>query len=167
MPLKVPLYLRGSPSIDDQPSLSSGITTAVLYPTLGEFSQSKVADMLSTTRARVPAALTKWRQPLLVRYNSADNPVPANDPNPKPANQTVSDTNAMATSSVGSMDKTLQESAAEGEAKRVMQAPNRKSIWSRSQQLREQAMVGPRFEQMIVEDQVWPSPTLTWSLRRV
>lgn len=54
------------------------------------------------------------------------------------------------------MDASLQESAAEGEAKRVMQAPNRKSIWSRSQQLREQAMVGPRFEQMIVEDQVHP-----------
>lgn len=37
---------------------------------------------------------------------------------------------------------------------REMQAPNRKGIWSRSQQSRELAMTGPRFEQTILEDQV-------------
>jgi hypothetical protein len=35
-----------------------------------------------------------------------------------------------------------------------MQAPNREGVWSRSQQAREKAMVGPRFEQMIMYDQV-------------
>ena len=52
------------------------------------------------------------------------------------------------------MDKALQESVEEGEKKRVMQSPNRSTIWSRSQQPREKAMVGPRFEQTIMEDQV-------------
>ncbi|KAK4934565.1 hypothetical protein LTR66_015577 [Elasticomyces elasticus] len=89
---------------------------------------------------------------------STDNPIPANDPNPKPANSPVSSTNELATSSEGSFDKVLQESVAEGEKMRVMQAPNRKSIWSRSQQPREKAMVGPRFEQTIMEDQVRLAP---------
>jgi hypothetical protein len=48
----------------------------------------------------------------------------------------------------------LQESVAEGEERRTMQAPNREGVWSRSQQAREKAMVGPRFEQMIMYDQV-------------
>jgi len=52
------------------------------------------------------------------------------------------------------MDKPLQESVAEGEERRTMQAPNREGVWSRSQQAREKAMVGPRFEQMIMYDQV-------------
>jgi NADH dehydrogenase (ubiquinone) Fe-S protein 6 len=41
-------------------------------------------------------------------------------------------------------------------AMRTMQAPNRKDIWTRSQQPREKAMTGPRFEQMVIEDQVRP-----------
>jgi NADH dehydrogenase (ubiquinone) Fe-S protein 6 len=52
------------------------------------------------------------------------------------------------------MDKALQESPEEGEKMRVMQAPNRAGVWSRSQQPREKAMIGPRFEQTIMEDQV-------------
>jgi hypothetical protein len=36
----------------------------------------------------------------------------------------------------------------------AMQAPNRPGIWSRSQQSREKAMQGPRFEQMTIQDQV-------------
>lgn len=60
----------------------------------------------------------------------------------------------MPLSSEGNMDKPLQESVAEGEERRVMQAPNRETVWSRSQQPREKAMVGPRFEQMIMYDQV-------------
>ena len=35
-----------------------------------------------------------------------------------------------------------------------MQAPNREGIWSRSQKPRAEAMVGPRFEQTVMEDQV-------------
>lgn len=36
---------------------------------------------------------------------------------------------------------------AENEARGLMQAPNRKEIWSRSQRARAKAMTGPRFEQ--------------------
>jgi NADH dehydrogenase (ubiquinone) Fe-S protein 6 len=52
------------------------------------------------------------------------------------------------------MDAALVESVEKGEELRSMQAPNRKGIWSRSQQPRELAMVGPRFEQTIMADQV-------------
>jgi hypothetical protein len=52
------------------------------------------------------------------------------------------------------MDKALQENVEDGERYRTLQAPNSKGVWSRSQQLRERAMVGPRFEQTIMEDQV-------------
>jgi NADH dehydrogenase (ubiquinone) Fe-S protein 6 len=55
---------------------------------------------------------------------------------------------------MGSHDQTLVESEAEAKEMRAMQAPNRKGIWSRSQKPREQAMAGPRFEQMILKDQV-------------
>ncbi|KAF1346244.1 NADH-ubiquinone oxidoreductase [Delphinella strobiligena] len=88
----------------------------------------------------------------------SDNPIPANDAghhgkkDPSP----VSTTNATPTSSEGSFDRTLQESVAEGERKRVMQAPNRAGVWSRSQQERGKAMVGPRFEQTIMEEQPRP-----------
>ena len=60
----------------------------------------------------------------------------------------------MPTSSEGSFDKVLQESPAQAEKLRKQQAPNREGIWSRSQQPREVAMSGPRFEQSIIEDQV-------------
>jgi NADH dehydrogenase (ubiquinone) Fe-S protein 6 len=85
---------------------------------------------------------------------TTDNPTPANNPNPKPTPPTVSSTNALPTSATGNKDAALVEDPAEGEAKRVMQAPNRAKPWSRSQQPREKAMVGPRFEQTIMEDQV-------------
>lgn len=60
----------------------------------------------------------------------------------------------MPTSAEGSQREALQESPEQGEELRVSQAPNRKGIWSRSQQPREKAMVGPRFEQTIMADQV-------------
>ena len=87
---------------------------------------------------------------------TTDNPVPANNPRPETTKTdfSVSQTNALPVSSTGSHDDALVESPAEGEEKRVMQAPNRKTTWSRSQQSREQAMIGPRFEQTIMEDQV-------------
>jgi len=50
----------------------------------------------------------------------------------------------------------LQESAQEGERQRQMQAPNRATIWSRTQQPRDRAMTGPRFEQTIIELQPQP-----------
>jgi hypothetical protein len=41
------------------------------------------------------------------------------------------------------------------EEMRAMQAPNRSGTWTRSQQARETAMQGPRFEQMNIKDQVF------------
>ncbi|KAK7514386.1 NADH-ubiquinone oxidoreductase [Phyllosticta citriasiana] len=82
--------------------------------------------------------------------------VPANDPNPKDAVQNVSSTNATPTSSMGATGETLVESVEQAEKLRTQQAPNRKGIWSRSQQPRERAMAGPRFEQTIIADQPRP-----------
>ena len=42
----------------------------------------------------------------------------------------------------------------DAERQRQMQSPNRAEVWSRSQQARDQAMSGPRFEQTIMEFQV-------------
>ena len=80
--------------------------------------------------------------------------MPANDPVARKEVQTISETNATPTSSEGAFDKVLQESVEQGEKLRKQQAPNREGIWSRSQQPREIAMSGPRFEQTIIEDQV-------------
>ncbi|KAI6869567.1 NADH-ubiquinone oxidoreductase, partial [Hortaea werneckii] len=88
--------------------------------------------------------------------HSTDNPVPANDPNPKQPHTPVSSTNQLPTSSAGTHDQVLQESTEDAEQKRVMQAPNRETVWSRSQKPRSEAMVGPRFEQTIMEDQPRP-----------
>jgi NADH dehydrogenase (ubiquinone) Fe-S protein 6 len=80
--------------------------------------------------------------------------VPANDPVSRDAKPNVSETNAVPTSSEGSFDKVLQENVTDAEKMRTAQAPNYQGIWSRSQQPREVAMSGPRFEQSIMEDQV-------------
>ena len=82
--------------------------------------------------------------------------VPTNDPStPKPV-QNVSDSNAVPISPQGlrDSDRPLQEIPEDSERQRVMQAPTRKEVWSRSQQPRERAMSGPRFEQTIMEYQV-------------
>ncbi|WPH03918.1 NADH-ubiquinone oxidoreductase [Acrodontium crateriforme] len=68
----------------------------------------------------------------------------------------VSSTNALPTSSAGSHDRALQENPEDGEALRVQQSPNRATTWSRNQQPRDKAMVGPRFEQTIIKDQPQP-----------
>jgi hypothetical protein len=88
-------------------------------------------------------------------YSTHLKEVPASDP-PKPVTpaSNISKTNETPTSSMGSHGQALVESEAEAKEMRAMQAPNRKEIWSRSQKPREQAMVGPRFEQMILQDQV-------------
>jgi len=113
--------------------------------------------MLPTTlralRSRSVAATSRS----FVRYTSTattSNQVPANDPVKRDAKPNVSETNAVPTSSEGAFDKVLQESPEEAEKMRVTQAPNYKGIWSRSQNPREVAMSGPRFEQSIIEDQV-------------
>ncbi|KAH3912518.1 hypothetical protein HBI56_206120 [Parastagonospora nodorum] len=91
-----------------------------------------------------------------VSTKTTSNQVPANDPVERTAKPNVSETNVTPTSSEGSFDKALQEDVADAEAMRKTQAPNFKGIWSRSQQPREIAMSGPRFEQSIIADQPRP-----------
>lgn len=82
--------------------------------------------------------------------------VPTNDPSPPKPVQNVSDTNAVPISPQGlrDSDRPLQEMPEDSDRQRLMQAPNRQGTWSRSQQPRERAMSGPRFEQTIMEYQV-------------
>ena len=107
--------------------------------------------MLSRTLRAAPRRLPALRS---AYSTTPDNPIPANDPKGRHPRSPVSATNATPTSPEGSQDKVLQESVEKGEALRVAQSPNRQGIWSRSQQPRERAMVGPRFEQTIMADQV-------------
>jgi hypothetical protein len=67
-----------------------------------------------------------------------------------------------AAASTAGPDAALTETPADAAAEmRAMQAPNRQGIWTRSQQAREKAMTGPRFEQMVMEDQVRAHPLLS------
>lgn len=52
------------------------------------------------------------------------------------------------------MGAEISETLQEGEKARSLQAPNREDTWSKSQQKREIAMSGPRFEHTIFELQV-------------
>ena len=120
--------------------------------------------MLSRT-LRLRSALRLPTPSFRAAYSSnAKAEVPANDPVARKEVPTVSETNAMPTSSEGSFDKVLQESPAQAEKLRKQQAPNREGIWSRSQQPREVAMSGPRFEQSIIEDQMRLS-NMNWAWR--
>jgi hypothetical protein len=88
------------------------------------------------------------------RMGTGENREQANDPTPPKEPPNVSKTNEIGVTAFGAHDGVLQESAQEGERQRQLQAPNRSKIWSRSQQPRERAMTGPRFEQTIIEHQV-------------
>jgi hypothetical protein len=110
--------------------------------------------MIPSLRARSPLLLRHT----VVRTYSSVTQVSANDPKAdRPLPPNVSATNETPSSSEGSFDQVLVETVEEAEKMRTLQAPNRKGIWSRSQQPRERAMVGPRFEQTIMADQVCQS----------
>jgi len=112
--------------------------------------------------------LSFLRQPRLYSTKQVvtDNPIPANNPstNLTEAPRSTSATNALPMTTMGAEDRALVEDPEEGEQKRTMQAPNRAGIWSRSQQPRATAMMGPRFEQTVMEDQVRPIPRLKTEL---
>ena len=97
-------------------------------------------------------------QPILYRSYATSDPysdkVPTNDPTPPKAVQNVSDSNALPTDAMGLRDEPMQEMPEESEKQRQMQAPNRAGVWSRSQESRERAMSGPRFEQTMMQFQV-------------
>lgn len=77
-----------------------------------------------------------------------------NDPTAPVVKPNVSETNAVPVDAMGSWDDPLQEDPAVAERMRSTQAPNRAGTWAASQQPRENAMVGPRFEQTIMQTQV-------------
>lgn len=77
-----------------------------------------------------------------------------NDPTPPTHKPNVSATNATPVDSMGAWDAPLKEEPEVGERNRQLQAPNRANTWAASQQPREKAMTGPRFEQTIMEMQV-------------
>lgn len=84
-----------------------------------------------------------------------ENMMQPNDPTPKTPKSNVSASNATPVDSVGAFDAPLKEEPELGERNRHLQAPNRANTWAASQAPREQAMTGPRFEQTIMEYQVW------------
>ena len=97
--------------------------------------------------------------PHIRRYAAADRTsdrVPTNDPKPPAPAPNVSSSNATPINPMGlrDSDQPLQEVPEDSEQQRTMQAPNRSLPWSRSQQPRDRAMSGPRFEQTIMEYQV-------------
>lgn len=118
----------------------------------------------SSTRIPLPLRRNHHHHLLLLLlqarlYATADKTsdrVPTNDPNPPALAPNVSASNAIPINPMGlrDSDRPLQERPQDAERQRVMQAPNRAAVWSRSQQPRERAMSGPRFEQTIMEYQV-------------
>ena len=121
------------------------------------------SKMLATSRI-LPGLLSRRIPAASLRSYSSEVPhsdrIPANDPRPHNPVQNVSESNALPITTGGMIDGELQEMPEEAETKRQLQAPNRKDVWSRSQQPRDVAMSGPRFEQTIMEYQVsctWPN----------
>lgn len=113
--------------------------------------------MVASTRF-LPSLLPRRISTPFIRHYSAKDPVhtdrmPVNAEPHKPV-PNVSETNALPVSTGGMIDADLQELPEDAERRRQLQAPNRKEVWSRSQQPREVAMSGPRFEQTIMELQV-------------
>lgn len=115
--------------------------------------------MLSTARSRAVWQISRRVQISARRTYafSANDQQEINDPNSPKKVPNVSKSNELPIES-HVQNKPLQESVETAEKFRVMQAPNREGKWSRSQNPREKAMSGPRFEQTIMEAQVCQTP---------
>lgn len=111
--------------------------------------------MLSTARSRGILQLSRRAQFSARRAYafSANDKQEINDPNGPKEVPNVSKSNELPMETPH-RDAPLQENTADAEKLRVMQAPNRAAVWSRSQNPRSKAMSGPRFEQTIMELQV-------------
>ena len=115
--------------------------------------------MFSAARTRLPALSNQTPRFIIRPLSSSpcfhrENRNPVNDPDPPKPPPNVSATNVVPVDAVGARDARLQEAPEEGERQRQLQSPNRAERWSRSQEAREKAMTGPRFEQTIMEFQV-------------
>jgi len=93
---------------------------------------------------------------------TSTNPVQANnqhvEPKPTPAGTEPMPVSHATTpvTTFGAKTGWLVETEEEARRQFERQAPNRQEVWSRSQQERKRAMVGPRFEQTIMEYQPQP-----------
>jgi NADH dehydrogenase (ubiquinone) Fe-S protein 6 len=116
--------------------------------------------MIASARSQAASAVRRIARPSTRNFIaipaqfSGEVKIQPNDPSPRPAPQNVSGTSAVEADASGARDAPLQELPEEGEKQRQMQAPNRTTTWSPSQQPREKAMSGPRFEQTIMDFQV-------------
>lgn len=113
--------------------------------------------MLSTTRSRTIFAVSRViRFPTRRSYafNAQDKQEVNVGAAPKKDVPNISKTNEQYPIETHFQDAPLQETTTDAEELRVSQAPNRTSVWSRSQSPRSKAMSGPRFEQTIMEFQV-------------
>ena len=139
-----------------QSCFSSSPIIVVVLPHSTPTSGLNLPSMMSGSR-RLTGLV---RQRLIVRtYTSSvprlsENRMQPNDPNPPAPKPNVSETNAVPVEALSKMDNSFREDPAVGERIRSLQAPNRPTTWAASQQPREKAMTGPRFEQTIMETQV-------------
>ncbi|KAE8447927.1 hypothetical protein EG329_009999 [Mollisiaceae sp. DMI_Dod_QoI] len=117
--------------------------------------------MLSTARSRAALQLSRRAQLSIRRAYaySANDKQEINDPNPPKEVPNVSKSNELPIETPH-RDAPLQENVEDAEKLRVMQAPNRATVWSRSQNPRAKAMTGPRFEQTIMDLQPAPQAAI-------
>ena len=111
--------------------------------------------MLSTARLRTVWQLSRAAQVSVRRTYaySANDKQEVNDPNPPKVVPNVSKSNELPIETPYRAAP-IHERVEDAEKMRVMQAPNRATVWSKSQNPRERAMSGPRFEQTMMQFQV-------------
>jgi len=151
--------VNGSEIKNEKGNSSRAALTLDYWPIIHLHTQG---NMLNPLRRCTPRALSSSHPSYLFMYRSyatadrSSDRVATNDPSPPAHVQNVSDSNAVPIDPQGLRDgdRPLQEMPEDSETQRVMQAPNRDKPWSRSQQPRERAMSGPRFEQTIMHYQV-------------
>jgi NADH dehydrogenase (ubiquinone) Fe-S protein 6 len=111
--------------------------------------------MLSTARSRAVWQFSRTAQVSARRtyaYSANDKPE-VNDPNPPKVVPNVSKSNELPIETPHQAAP-IHEQVEVAEKMRVMQAPNRATVWSKSQNPRDKAMSGPRFEQTVMQFQV-------------
>ncbi|GKZ78628.1 hypothetical protein AnigIFM56816_002399 [Aspergillus niger] len=167
-PIGRPLKRSSSRKLETSSNLSPTrvlSSSPPLHPpaTLASPSGPQLPSMLPCFRSRVATLSSTFTPRFAARasYSTtvprlSENFIPANDPTPPTAKPNVSGTNATPVDAMGGWDAPLREEPEAGERLRHLQAPNRATTWAASQQPKEKAMVGPRFEQTIMELQPQP-----------
>jgi len=138
-------------------------------PVLSRYYSSNASS--STTKSSPtkfqPAEPNEPQKTSSTARSTLESRIPTNDPNPKPvvapgsgSNDAHPHADLIPSTSGGVQDAPLRE-VVDPETARVIQAPNRATVWSRSQQPRERAMTGPRFEQTMMEHQPRPQAAIS------